>query len=387
VVLRAAHVRSALPGAWRPAPVSTRRSGPGRPQRSGRLALGLAAATLLGGAGLGAALSPAALASPLQASSAGCQSTLPAGAQVVATATTPTGGGYWETDQFGDIAAFGDAHCQGSLSGVHLNQPIVAMAATPSGDGYWLVAADGGVFSFGNARFFGSAAADHLVQPIVGVAATPSGDGYWLVAADGGVFTFGNARFFGSAAADSADQPIVGMDATATAGGYWLEGASGQMVTFGDAKFLGQATVAASSPRCTSADLAASLGSVDNAAGHAGQRVILTNTSAATCTLYGYPGMLMLGSSGQALATRVIRSAAASPSTVTLPHGGTASFLASWPDATGYGYETCPTSNSVEITPPNAMRPLVIHWHITPYGGTLMDLRCGQVTLSPVEKG
>jgi len=34
----------------------------------------------------------------------------------------------------------------GSMGGIHLNQPIVGMASTPDGNGYWLVASDGGIF-------------------------------------------------------------------------------------------------------------------------------------------------------------------------------------------------------------------------------------------------
>ncbi len=288
---------------------------------------------------LGGSVATAAAAQP------GCSSAFPAGAVVVGMATTPSGGGYWEVDQFGDVAAFGNAPCAGSLTGITLSQPVVGMASTPSGDGYWLVAADGGVFSFGNAVFHGSTGNIALAQPVVGMASTPSGDGYWLVAADGGIFSFGNATSYG------------------------------------------QASIPASVPRCTTSELSVSLGQASAAAGHRGQTVTLTNTSRNTCNMYGYPGMLMLDSSGKPLPTHVIRASSSPEQAVTLAHGGDASFLAYWAAATGYPNEYCPTSSQVEITPPNAYQPLTISWHISPYGGSTQNLQCGQITVSAVKAG
>ena len=317
----------------------------------------------------------------------GCGSALPAGAAVVAMAPTPSGGGYWQTDQFGDVAAFGDAPCEGSLTGITLNQPVVDMAATPSGNGYWLVASDGGIFSFGDAVFYGSTGNITLNQPVVDMAATPSGNGYWLVASDGGIFSFGDAVFYGSTGNITLNQPVVGMAATPSGDGYWLVSSDGGIFSFGDAAFYGRATVPASGQSCTSAELSVSLGQATAAAGSRGQRLTITDTASSTCTLYGYPGMLMLDSSGNPLPTHVIRVGTSPEKVITLAPGEKASFLAYWPDPTGYPNEQCPTSSRVEITPPNAYQSVTIVWHITPYGGTTQNLRCGQITVSPVEAG
>ena len=91
-----------------------------------------------------------------------------------------------------------DAHFQGSMGAVHLNQPVIGMAVDPATGGYWLAAADGGIFSF-NAPFLGSTGNILLNQPIVSFAATPTGSGYWFMGADGGIFNYGDARFYGSA--------------------------------------------------------------------------------------------------------------------------------------------------------------------------------------------
>jgi hypothetical protein len=88
---------------------------------------------------------------------------------------------------------------------------VVATAATPTGGGYWLVASDGGVFSFGDARFHGSTGDLALVGDIVSIVPTATGGGYWLIAVDGGVFAFGDARYEGSRAGQ-VQSPVVDGD-------------------------------------------------------------------------------------------------------------------------------------------------------------------------------
>lgn len=80
----------------------------------------------------------------------------------------------------------------------------------------------------------------------------------------------------------------------------------------------------------------------------------LTNTSSTTCTLYGYPGMLLLGSTNAAEPTDVVRGGGLAfenigPSTVMLASGATAYFNVGYSDVT----PPCSTASSVEITPPN----------------------------------
>jgi len=158
-------------------------------------------------------------------------------------AITPTGdnGGYWLVASDGGIFSFGDAGFYGSAGSLVLNRPIVGMATTPDRKGYWLVASDGGIFSYGDARFYGSTGNIHLNQPIVGMATTPDGRGYWLVASDGGIFSYGDARFHGSAGNIHLNQPIVGMASTPDGRGYWLVASDGGIFSYGDAGFHGSA--------------------------------------------------------------------------------------------------------------------------------------------------
>ncbi len=154
---------------------------------------------------------------------------------------TPTGddGGYWLVARDGGIFTYGDAPFHGSAGGLALNKPVVGMAATRDQGGYWLVASDGGIFDYGDAPFFGSAGSLRLNAPIVGMAPTPDDGGYWLVASDGGIFSYGDAQFYGSTGSLHLNAPIVGMAPTPDGGGYWLVASDGGIFSYGDAQFYG----------------------------------------------------------------------------------------------------------------------------------------------------
>lgn len=111
--------------------------------------------------------------------------------------------------------------------------------------------------------------------------------------------------------------------------------------------------------RCLVSQLSLSVGAGNAAAGTVGRPFILTNTSQATCALFGYPGLQRLGGDGQPMPTRVVWTPGVVEQTVTLAPGASASFLAWWHDQTGYA-TPCPTSDRVEVTPPNAYSYLTI---------------------------
>jgi hypothetical protein len=138
--------------------------------------------------------------------------------------------------------------------------------------------------------------------------------------------------------------------------------------------------------RCHTSQLGARLVHTGAAAGSVGQTIAFTNNSSSACTLYGYPGLLMLNAKGQPLPTQVHRGSSATvhpeaPSTVTLDPGQSASFALGYADATGYPGQHCPASASLEVTPPNTFHQLVISDHLNPYGP------CGNITVSPVYPG
>lgn len=94
----------------------------------------------------------------------------------------------------------------------------------------------------------------------------------------------------------------------------------------------------------------------------------LVNTSTSTCTLYGYPGLLLLGPSATAEPTTVDRGGGltfenVAPSTVTLAPGATAYFNVGYSDVT----PPCSTATAAEVTPPTNTTHAVVSLsqHIT----------------------
>jgi hypothetical protein len=176
--------------------------------------------------------------------------------QIVGSAATPTGAGYWLVGSDGGVFSFGDARFVGSMGGQPLNKPMVAIVPTQSGNGYWEVAADGGVFAFGDA----AAPAGNplpgmkLNAPVVG-AARIGAAGLELVAADGGVFALGGAPFYGSMGGQPLNKPVTSISTTPAGDGYWLTGADGGVFAFGGSGFLGNAV---SNPSCAAPPASAS---------------------------------------------------------------------------------------------------------------------------------
>ena len=108
----------------------------------------------------------------------------------------------------------------------------------------------------------------------------------------------------------------------------------------------------------------------------------LRSTSPAPCLLSGYPGLQLLDASGAALPTTVVRKGtysftAMAPAPVTLTTGQSAYFNMGYSDVP-VGQETsCPTSTSLEVTPPNAYGHLTLAAALAPCGG-------GTIVVSPV---
>lgn len=82
----------------------------------------------------------------------------------------------------------------------------------------------------------------------------------------------------------------------------------------------------------------------------------LTDTSPATCTLYGYPGLLLLGPGDVAEQTDAVRGGGLSfesvePSAVTLAPGDTAYFNVGYSDVTTVN-TACTTAVAIQVIPP-----------------------------------
>jgi hypothetical protein len=108
----------------------------------------------------------------------------------------------------------------------------------------------------------------------------------------------------------------------------------------------------------------------------------LRSTATTPCILGGYPGLQMLGPGGATLPTNVVRKGnysftSMAPTTVTLSSGQSAYFNIGYSDVPVGNETSCPTSASLEVTPPNATDHLVVTATLTPCGG-------GTLVVSPV---
>jgi hypothetical protein len=134
--------------------------------------------------------------------------------------------------------------------------------------------------------------------------------------------------------------------------------------------------------RCATASLTGSLSGRSGAAGTIETTIALKSTSAATCVLFGYPGLQMLNAGMANLPTFVVRKGnytftSMAPTTVTLTNGQTAYFNIGYSDVPVGTETTCPTSAFLEVTPPDALDHLVIAAMLAPCGG-------GTLVVSPV---
>ena len=85
-----------------------------------------------------------------------------------------------------------------------------------------------------------------------------------------------------------------------------------------------------------------------------------TNTSSASCTLYGYPGVSLRGTQYVQIGAAATRNAAPAPSLVTLPPGATANAVVRMTDPAVYSTAECGpvTSAYLQVYPPNQTQPV-----------------------------
>ncbi|MEU4154321.1 DUF4232 domain-containing protein [Streptomyces sp. NPDC026659] len=137
--------------------------------------------------------------------------------------------------------------------------------------------------------------------------------------------------------------------------------------TKGDATKPG--TRPAASSRCHTSELRASVGRNDPGAGQENFPVVLTNKSARTCTVHGYPGAAFVDASGKQLGPDPKRSSG-SAVTVTLRPGASA-----WAGLTFSNPEISGASKAqpaaLVVTPPDERDSLKVAWSAgaVPVGG------------------
>jgi hypothetical protein len=113
-------------------------------------------------------------------------------------------------------------------------------------------------------------------------------------------------------------------------------------------------------PECTTSDLKTSVGNGGGGTAGAYYSVIdFTNSSGASCTLYGYPGVSLRGAQLALIGAPATRNATPVPSLVTLAPGATANAVLRMTDPGVYATAECGpvTSAYLQVYPPNQTQP------------------------------
>jgi Protein of unknown function (DUF4232) len=114
---------------------------------------------------------------------------------------------------------------------------------------------------------------------------------------------------------------------------------------------------------CATSGLNVTLGASNGAAGSVYQTIVFTNTSGATCSLFGYPGVSLVSAPPYTqIGLAAQRSSTTPVTTVTLASGATASAVLRVVDALNFGSATCgPTKAAfLRIYPPNQTAPVYL---------------------------
>jgi hypothetical protein len=121
-------------------------------------------------------------------------------------------------------------------------------------------------------------------------------------------------------------------------------------------------TAPVTSGPCSSSHLKLSLGIGQGTAGTTYQVLVLTNTGSTSCTLFGYPGVSFVDTSGAIIGQPADRDKAAEH-TITLAAGGAANALSRQPDAGNFPAAACQmkTADRVRVYPPGQKTPLFAH--------------------------
>jgi hypothetical protein len=142
------------------------------------------------------------------------------------------------------------------------------------------------------------------------------------------------------------------------------------------------ATTTTTVPGCTGANYTVKVLGTEGAAGTNEVTFGLRNTSSATCTLFGYPGIQLLGPGDAAMATDEVEGGGQSftdfaRANVSVGPGATAYFTIGYSDVTTGTESTCPRTAAVQVIPPNTTTPLIVSGQYTVCGA-------GTVNVSPV---
>jgi Protein of unknown function (DUF4232) len=171
----------------------------------------------------------------------------------------------------------------------------------------------------------------------------------------------------GCNSSSSSSSAAVGASASGSASGS-AAGATGAPSAPAASAPAAAGTGASSVAACTTPDLKGSTGSGGGGTpGSYYSFIDLTNTSATSCTLYGYPGVSLTSASGAQIGAAATRSTTPAAQLVTLAPGATANAELRMTDPTVYPTSQCQqtTPAYLKIYPPDQTQPVQV-----PFTGT-----------------
>jgi hypothetical protein len=171
----------------------------------------------------------------------------------------------------------------------------------------------------------------------------------------------------GCNSSSSSSSAAVGASASGSASGS-AAGATGAPSAPAASAPAAAGTGASSVAACTATDLKGSTGSGGGGTpGSYYSFIDLTNTSATSCTLYGYPGVSLTSASGAQIGAAATRSTTPAAQLVTLAPGATANAELRMTDPTVYPTSQCQqtTPAYLKIYPPDQTQPVQV-----PFTGT-----------------
>ncbi len=123
------------------------------------------------------------------------------------------------------------------------------------------------------------------------------------------------------------------------------------------------ASTPAGPPGCLASGLQAQLGAAQGTAGTIYQVIVLTNTSASSCTLQGYPGVsFVTGPGGHEIGAPATRNPAVAVTQLTVPAGGKANVLLAVHDAGAFGGCRLTSADWLRIYPPGDYGSLYVQY-------------------------
>ena len=116
-------------------------------------------------------------------------------------------------------------------------------------------------------------------------------------------------------------------------------------------------------PACATSALSVALGSPSGYAGGVYVTIVFTNTSGATCTLYGYPGVSLVSAAPYTqIGLAAQRSSTAPVKVITLTAGSSANAVVQIVDALNFPSASCGPSQAayLRVFPPNQTAPVYL---------------------------